>query len=95
MLAQMPFFSALAPPERNDSTWLVAEVRLARLRSQVAVVRALADQVEYLTRPGRTDELRDQVIEEMARLGCLLLEAAGSLAGASPEDPTSNSASRA
>jgi hypothetical protein len=95
MLAQSPSLAAVAPPETDQSARLVAEVRLAHLRSQVAVVRALADQVEYLARPGYADGLRDQVIEEMARLGCRLLEAARSLASASPEDPISNARGRA
>jgi hypothetical protein len=46
------------------------------------VVRALADRIEHLSRAGDADEIGDQLIEEMARLGCRLLEAAGSLAGA-------------
>jgi hypothetical protein len=57
-----------------------AEVHLGRLRSQVAVVRALADAVECLARPG-AEGMDDQLIEEMARLGCRLLESAGALAG--------------
>jgi hypothetical protein len=58
---------------------LAAELRLARLRSQLAVIRTLADHVEHLARPQDTDGLGQQIIEEMARLGCQLLEAAASL----------------
>jgi hypothetical protein len=73
--------------ESDDNDQLAQELRLARLRAQVAVVRALADHVEYLARPGDTDGLSKQVIEEMARLGCRLLEAAGALVGSPcPED---------
>ena len=78
MLAHVPSLGAL---ESDDNGRLVAEFRLARLRSQVAVVRALADHVEYLARSGDADGLSSQVIEEMARLGCRLLEAAGSSTG--------------
>jgi len=78
MLAHIPSLAAL---ESNDDLRLAAELRLARVRSQVAVVRAIADQVEYLSRAGEAAALGDQLIEEMARLGCRLVETAGSLAG--------------
>jgi len=77
MLAHVPSLAAI---ESDDNGRLVAEFRLARLRAQAAVVRALADHVEYLARSGDADGLSSQVIEEMARLGCRLLEAAGALA---------------
>ena len=77
MPAHMP---SLATLESNDDSQLSAELRLARLRSQVAVVRALADHIDHLARPADTQGLGEQVIEEMARLGCRLLEVAGSLA---------------
>ncbi|HEX3345251.1 MAG TPA: hypothetical protein VHS09_11795 [Polyangiaceae bacterium] len=54
---------------------------IASLRAQVAVVRALADQVDWLSRVGETDGLPEQLIEELAKLGCRLLEEASSLAG--------------
>ena len=57
---------------------------LGPLRSQVAVVRALADEVECLLRAGDAEGLGDQLIEEMARLGCRLLETAGAFAGPPP-----------
>jgi hypothetical protein len=60
---------------------------LAALRSQVAVVRALADEVDSLSRLGDADGLPDQLIEELARLGCRLLDQASVLAGTvRPED---------
>jgi hypothetical protein len=84
MLANIPSLAAL---ESGDQDRVVAELRLARLRSQVAVVRALADHVEYLARSGDVDGLGHQVIEEMARLGCRLLEVAGTVTGSPrPED---------
>ena len=83
MVGTMPaHIPSLAALESNDDGPLVAELRLARLRSQAAVVRALADHVEHLSRAGEADGIGDQLIEEMARLGCRILEAAGSLARA-------------
>jgi hypothetical protein len=70
-----PHIPSLATLESDDERRLAEELRLARLRSQAAVVRAIADQVERLSR----EELGAQLIEEMARLGCHLLEAAASL----------------
>jgi hypothetical protein len=77
MLGHMPSLAAL---EADDDGRLVAELRLARLRSQAAVVRTLADHVEYLSRAGDADGIGDQLVEEMAQLACRLLEAAGTLA---------------
>jgi hypothetical protein len=56
------------------------------VRTQVAVIRTLADQVEALSRAGDTGAIADQLIEEMARLGCRLLEAAGALATPPPPE---------
>jgi type II secretory pathway component PulM len=64
----------------------VAPKHLGRLRSQVAVVRALADEVDRLSRAGDADAPGDQLVEEMARLGCRLLETAGTLAEAQPAE---------
>jgi hypothetical protein len=76
MLTYIPSLAAL---QSNDDGRLTAELRLARLRSQVAIIRSLADQVEHLARPENTDGLSEQLVEEMARLGCMLLETAGAL----------------
>jgi hypothetical protein len=67
---------SVATLESSDDGQLTAELRLARLRAQAAVVRTLTDHIEQLTRPGNADGLSWQLIEEMARLGCRLLEAA-------------------
>jgi hypothetical protein len=48
MLAHIPSLAAL---ESEDDDRLGAELQLARLRSQVAVVRTIADEVEHLARP--------------------------------------------
>ncbi len=76
MLAHMP---SLATLESDDDDRLGAELQLAHLRSQVAVVRTVCDEVEHLAQPRDADSLRAQLVEEMARLGCRLLEAAASL----------------
>jgi hypothetical protein len=76
MLKRVPSLSAM---ESNDDGRLAAELRLDRLRSQAAIIRTLADHVEHLARPADADGLGEQLIEEMARLGCRLLEAAASL----------------
>lgn len=41
--------------------------------------KARADHVERLARPPEADGLKGQLVEEMARLGCCLVEAAGAL----------------
>jgi hypothetical protein len=81
MLSYIPSLAAL---QSNDDGRLTAELRLARLRSQVAIIRSLADHVEHLARPQDTDGLSGQLVEEMARLGCLLLETAGALTTVPP-----------
>jgi hypothetical protein len=77
MPGHVPSLSSL---ESDDDRPLVAELRLARVRSQVAVLRALVDRAEYLARPGEANGFDEQLVEEMARLGCRLLEAAALLA---------------
>jgi hypothetical protein len=59
----------------DDQGRLAAEVRLAGVRSQLAVVRALLDQIDHLTQAERADCLGEQLVEEVARLGSLLHEA--------------------
>jgi hypothetical protein len=76
MSAHMPSIHAL---ESHDDALLNAELRLARLRSQVAVVRTITDHVERLAQPPEADGLKGQLVEEMARLGCCLVEAAAAL----------------
>jgi hypothetical protein len=79
MRSHIPSLAAL---ESNDDGRLVAELRLAGLRSQAAIVRTLADQVERLSREAEGREHAGQLIEEMARLGSRLLEAAAAFAEA-------------
>jgi hypothetical protein len=82
-----PNLPAVTTLESNDDDRLSAELRLARLRTEVAIVRTLADQIELLVSPRHANGLGDQLIEEMARLGCLLFEAAAELTRSpAPED---------
>ena len=54
-------------------------MRVVRLKTQVAVVRTLTDQIELLASPRHEDGLREQFVEEMTRLGCELVEEAAEL----------------
>lgn len=76
MFAHVP---CLDVPESNDNGLLAAELVLGLLRSQVAVVQSIADRIEQIARPRHAARLRTQLAEEMARLGCHLLEAAEAL----------------
>jgi hypothetical protein len=76
MLPSLPTLAAL---ESDDDVRLAAELRLGGLRSQLALVRTLADHIEHLAGSQDADGLDKQIVEEMARLGCRLLEAAASL----------------
>jgi|CZKU01.1.fsa_nt_gi hypothetical protein len=78
MSTHVPSLDAL---ESNDDALLAVEVRLAKLRSQVAVVRAIADHVEHLARARHVDGLRAQLLEEMSCLGHRLVEAAAAMTG--------------
>jgi hypothetical protein len=77
---------SIAALQSNDDGRLTAELRIAELRGHLAVVRALADQLERLVRPGNTEGLHEQLVEEMARLGCRIFEAAAALTKSHPED---------
>jgi hypothetical protein len=77
---------SIAALQSDSDGQLTAELRLAELRKELAVVRALADQIDQLARPGDTEGLHGQLVEEMARLGCRLFEAAAALTKSYPED---------
>jgi hypothetical protein len=79
MIMFKPGLPGVKALESNDDHQHSAEVRLARLRTEVAVVRTLADQIELLVRPRHAEGVRDQLVEELARLGCLLFETAAEL----------------
>ena len=67
----------LIPPQ---STRRASDVRaLSSVRSQAAFVRALLDEVERVAPPGSEDAVTEQLVEELARLGCRFLEVASAL----------------
>lgn len=76
---------SIASLESNDDGQLIAELRTAELREQLALVRTLADHIDNLLRPSDIKGASEQLFEEMARLGCRLFETAISLAGSHPE----------
>jgi hypothetical protein len=80
MAQHVPSLKAL---ESDDDGRLTAELRLADLRSQAAIVRAIADHAEHLSREVEADGLARQLVEEMALLGSRLLDAAAALQDAS------------
>ena len=53
------------------------------VRGQAALVRALLDELESLSRRGSDEacegDVNDQMVEELVRLGCTLLEVASTL----------------
>jgi hypothetical protein len=85
---------SLVTLESGNDTQASAK-HLGRLRSHAALIRALADEVEWLSRVGDAEGLSHQLIEEMARLGCRLLETAGTLAGSRPPEDSGVFARRA
>lgn len=52
---------------------------LHECRIQAAVVRALLDEVERIENPRTREDITDQLVEELARLGGRLLEAASAM----------------
>jgi hypothetical protein len=84
--AHLPSIDALVGP---DDRLLGEQLRWLAIREQAAVVRALSDHLECLG-PGQPDDsLRAQLVEELARLGCRIFEAAAALAGVTPPAPQS------
>ena|GEM_PF-3192909 len=67
-------------PYASDDERLREELRVLAVREQTALVRALADELEHLAPWGTTGGLRQQLVEELARLGCRIIETAATLA---------------
>lgn len=76
MKAYLPSVRALDAP---DDALLREELRCLAARQQAAVVRALADQLDRVSPGQAAVNLREQLAEELARLGCRILEAAATL----------------
>ena len=82
----------LIPPQ---STRRASDVRaLSSVRSQAAFVRALLDEVERVAPPGSEDAVNEQLVEELARLGCRFLEVASALTVTVDEQEERRGASR-
>jgi type II secretory pathway component PulM len=74
--------ATLAVREPKSDAPRAVEAQLKHVRTQAAAVRAVADHAEQLARAATIDRITEELVEEMARLGCRLLEAAVSLADA-------------
>lgn len=85
MKVHLPSIEALTA---GDDRLLHQELGSLGVRRQTAVVRALLDQVECSPWSAR-DGLRAQLVEELARLGCIILEAAASLSSTTEPAPIS------
>jgi hypothetical protein len=72
MLSHIP---SLATLDANDDELFAAELRFGRFRSQVAVLRRLADEVEQLGPPREFDTSGQELMEEITQLGCRFLQA--------------------
>lgn len=86
MTVHLPSIQALTS---GDDRLLHEELGGLAVRRQTAVVRALLDQVECLSPWSAIEGLRAQLVEELARLGCMLLEAAASLSSTTEPAPAS------
>jgi hypothetical protein len=62
----------------------MSDVSLREIRLQASVVRVLLDEVEAADEPEHSHAPREQFIEELARLGCRILETASALARTTP-----------
>jgi hypothetical protein len=70
-----------------DDERLREDLALFAVRQQVAIVRAFADELKRLTSREGTRGLCEQFVEELARLGCRILETAAT-ASRTMEPPT-------
>jgi hypothetical protein len=60
-----------------------APVTLRPVRSQAAIVRALLEEVDRLD-PATSHGVSEQLVDELARLGCRILETSAKLAKETP-----------
>ncbi|HEY3820148.1 MAG TPA: hypothetical protein VGL81_23450 [Polyangiaceae bacterium] len=69
----------------GDDRILADELRILAARQQLAIVRTISDEMEWcLAHRVATNGLREQLVEELARLGCRSVEAAAVLATPDP-----------
>ncbi len=86
MKVHLPSVEALTS---GDDRLLHQELGGLAVRRQTAVVRALLDQMECLSALSAIEGLRAQLVEELARLGCTILEAAATLSSQTEPAPAS------
>ena len=76
--------------DTTDDGLLSQELRYLAVRRQVAVVRALVDRLDRLEPPpGAGIGFSSELVEELARLGCTILETAASMSKATEPGPES------
>lgn len=64
----------------NDDERLITELKVNELREQVALARSLLDAVDELSADEQaSSDLSDGAAEELARLGCKIVEVAGAI----------------
>lgn len=78
VLQHLPSLRAL---RASDERLLEDELRLVATKQQIAVVRTLADELERcLVHGGAAADLQEQLVQELARLGCRSVETAAAMA---------------
>jgi 2-keto-3-deoxy-6-phosphogluconate aldolase len=78
VLQHLPSLRAL---RASDERLLEDELRLVATKQQIAVVRTLADELERcLVHGGAATALQEQLVQELARLGCRSIETAAAMA---------------
>lgn len=86
MKTHLPSLRAL---QTSDDERLREDLTLLAVREQVAIVRAFTDELERLTSRKRMRGLCEQFVEELARLGCRILETAAEVSRTTgPPTPT-------
>ena len=64
----------------NDDERLITELKVREVREQVALARSLLDAVDELSANEQTSpSVQDDAAEELARLGCKIVELAGAI----------------
>lgn len=73
----LPSIEALTA--NDDDELLMSELRLSQVRDHVEVARVLLDEVERLVPRSTNASPSEHVAEELARLGCKIVELATAL----------------
>jgi hypothetical protein len=93
VLTATPHLPSVRAPSTDDEHVPADEPPVLTTRRQIAIVRTLADELERCLDRGRAAlALREQLVEELTRLGCRSLEAAADLAKRLGPDPAQSGA---